>query len=111
MPEFEPFGAIPSVDHTDDLVILGGTPTPVDGGSTTSALDGGPGAWGSDPVSTPRRRIPWRLMLPLLVVVALVGLGVLAWQLFRTPASTPSPTWSVSRNRSPGTRSPGTGGR
>jgi serine/threonine-protein kinase len=85
MPEFEPFGAIPSVDRTDDLVILGGSDASVDTHSTASALDGGPGAWGADPVN-PRRRIPWRLILPVLVIVALVGLGVLAWQLFRTPA-------------------------
>jgi eukaryotic-like serine/threonine-protein kinase len=85
MPEFEPFGAIPSVDRTDDLVILGGSEAAVDGGSTTSALDGGPATWGNDPVPS-RRRIPWRLILPFLVVIALVGLGVLAWQLFRTPS-------------------------
>lgn len=84
-PEFEPFGAIPAVDRTDDLVILGGTAAS-DEPSPTAAPDGGPGTWGRDPEESRRRaQVPWRLLIPIAVVAALVGLGVLAWQLFRTP--------------------------
>lgn len=86
-PEFEPFGPIPSVDRADDLVILGGSDASPDVPfPATAAADGGPGTWGHDPASPRRLQVPWRLLLPLVVVVALVGLGVLAWQLFRTPA-------------------------
>ena len=85
-PEFEPFGQIPSVDRTDDLVILGGEDASIDEPlPATAAADGGPGTWGRDPASPRRLQVPWRILLPLVVVVALVGLGVLAWQLFRTP--------------------------
>ncbi len=84
-PEFEPFGAIPTVDRTDDLVILGGTAASIDEPLPTAAPDGGPGTWGRDPASPRRLHVPWRLLIPLVVVAALVGLGVLAWQLFRTP--------------------------
>jgi len=85
MPQFEPFGAIPSVEHGDDLVILGPSDVAVDELAPASAPDGGPGTWGSDRPS-PRRRVPWRLLLPLVVVIALAGLGLLAWELFRTPS-------------------------
>jgi serine/threonine-protein kinase len=86
-PAFEPFGAIPSVDRSDDLVILGSSDASIDEPTpATAAPDGGPGKWGRGPATPRRLRIPWRLLLPLVVVAALVGLGVLAWQLFRTPA-------------------------
>ena len=84
-PEFEPFGAIPAVDRTDDLVILGGSAASIDEPSLTAAPDGGPGTWGHDPASDRRPQVPWRFLIPLVVVAALVGLGLLAWQLFRTP--------------------------
>ena len=83
-PEFEPFGAVPAVDRTDDLVILGSDAS-IDGAPPTAAPDGGPGTWGPDPTLRRRPQVPWRLLIPLVAVAALVGLGVLAWQLFRTP--------------------------
>ena len=85
-PDFEPFGAIPVVDRSDDLVILGGSNGSIGGAQRAiAAPDGGPGTWESEPATRTRRRVPWKLLLPLVVVVALVGLGVVAWQLFRTP--------------------------
>jgi serine/threonine-protein kinase len=84
--EFEPFGAIPSVDRTDDLVILGGSGAIGEPAPATAAPDGGPGTWGHAPPPPRRLHVPWQVLLPLVVVVALTGLGILAWQLFRTPA-------------------------
>ncbi|MGH9134789.1 MAG: PASTA domain-containing protein [Ilumatobacteraceae bacterium] len=85
---FDSFGSFPEAAGRDDLVIRGGTETVDDlPASAVAAPDGGPGTWeGVAPVPRRRRRVPWKLIVPLLVVIALAGLAVLAWQLFSTPA-------------------------
>ena len=109
-PEFEPFGAIPAVDRADDLVILGGPTSPID----ELAADGGArrraGHVGTRSGSRRRRRSrggscsrssSWRRSPG-----SACSPGSCSG-----PPSTPCPTSSASRSRSPGTRSPGTGGR
>ena len=62
----------------------------------TEALAGEDGAPVPSPDASPvdgrdheprrRRRVPWKLIVPVLVVLALAGLGVAAWRLFSTPS-------------------------
>jgi serine/threonine-protein kinase len=82
LPAFEPFGAVPAVERTDELVLPGDEAARA---AAAAALDGGPGAWDEPVPVRRRRRVPWKLLLPLVVIAALAALGVLAWQLFRNP--------------------------
>ncbi len=63
-------------EELDDLA--GYSPTP-QATQVMTAIDGGA------PTPSRRRRVPWKIILSLLVLAALGVLGVLATQLFRTP--------------------------
>jgi beta-lactam-binding protein with PASTA domain/serine/threonine protein kinase len=83
---------LPLTDPVDDLVILPLDADESPSGPVVSATPRQPAvttemAAMSPPVDEPRRRrrFPWKVLLGLLVVAALVVLGVLATRLFRTP--------------------------
>jgi eukaryotic-like serine/threonine-protein kinase len=55
---------------------------PADSAAPAAAEDGGPGSLQE---TGRRRRIPWKLIVPVVVLLALGALGIIAWRLFSTP--------------------------
>jgi beta-lactam-binding protein with PASTA domain len=102
-PELDLSGDAPPTDAAGGLVIL-----PLDTGIAESADSARPAAAAPEPVRSPRprqtapteaipavavidqraprRRFPWKIVVSLFVIAALVVLGVLATRLFRTPS-------------------------